>query len=138
MPLPCPVVPVSWGELIDKLTILRIKGERITRADARVNVERERALLETVAAPAMDVAGVAEQTAELGVINEALWDIEDAIRDEEAAGRFEARFVELARAVYRTNDARAAIKRRINDLLGSELIEEKSYADWQAVTAGVR
>lgn len=138
MPLACPAVPVSWGELIDKLTILRIKAERITRADALANVERERALLEEVAAPALAVSGLAEQAAELRAVNEALWDIEDAIRGEEAAGRFAARFVELARAVYRTNDDRAAIKRRINDLLGSDLVEEKSYADWQAASAAAR
>lgn len=125
-----PHVPVSWGELLDKITILAIKRRRLADPAALANVAREHNLLLAVAAPALP--RVAALVAELEAINEDLWAIEDAIRAEEAAARFEAEFVRLARAVYRRNDARAAIKRRINDALGSALVEEKSYADWQA------
>lgn len=129
MTAPCmPLVPVSWGELIDKLTILEIKLARIDRVDAQANVAREREQLMRVAAPVLE--GVAALMAELRAINEELWTVEDAIRAEDAAGRFGERFVALARAVYRRNDERARVKRRINDLLGSELIEEKSYASF--------
>jgi len=121
-------VPVSWGELLDKLTILAIKRARIAAPAALANVAREHAALAPIAAPALAVDGVAALVADLTHVNEALWDIEDDIRAEDAAGRFGDAFVALARAVYRTNDERAAIKRRINDLLGSDLVEEKSYA----------
>ncbi|RDE06759.1 DUF6165 family protein [Sphingomonas aracearum] len=127
-----PSVPVSWGELIDKLTILEIKAARITRADALDNVARERRALEAIAATVLRLEPVAALHGTLRTVNEALWEIEDDIREHEAAGDFGAAFVRLARAVYRTNDERAALKRQINDLLGSELTEEKSYADWQA------
>ena len=126
MTLPTPHVPVSWGELIDKLVILAIKRERIADSAKRANVEREHDALAAIAAPAIN--RVASEAAELRRINESLWDVEDAIREHEAAGSFGAEFVTLARAVYRTNDERAAVKRAINDRLGSELVEEKSYA----------
>jgi hypothetical protein len=122
------LVPVSWGELIDKITILEIKLDRIERPDAVANVTREHALLAAAAQPVQRIAGIEQLHARLKEVNVALWEIEDAIREEEAAGRFGSRFVELARAVYTTNDRRAAIKREVNDLLGSELVEEKSYA----------
>lgn len=127
-----PHIPVSWGELIDKLTILDIKLASIARPDARANVARERDELARIAAPVLD--RVASEVAALRVINMALWDIEDAIREEEAASRFGDQFVALARSVYRRNDDRAQVKRRINDLLGSELVEEKSYANFAATT----
>jgi len=127
--LPTPNVPVSWGELLDKLTILQIKQARLTDPAALANVRREHDALAALAAPAM--AAVLADLAALRAVNEALWDIEDAIRAEEAAGRFDADFIGLARSVYRRNDERAALKRRINDRLGSELVEEKSYADWR-------
>ena len=126
--LTTPAVPVSWGELLDKLTILALKRDRIQSPSARANVEREHAALAPIAAPALGVDGVAALVADLTRVIEALWVIEDDIRAEDAAGRFGDAFVALARAVYRTNDERAAIKRRINDLLGSDLVEEKSYA----------
>jgi len=123
-----PLTPVSWGELIDKLTILDIKAARLEDPAKRANVERELAALAAV----RDRAGVASPalsalTRDLRAINAALWDIEDEIRDHERAGDFGPRFVELARAVYHTNDRRADAKRRVNALLNSALVEEKSY-----------
>ena len=120
-------VPVSWGELIDKITILEIKAERIADADKRANVGRELALLQDRLAAAPAHAGVAALTQALKTVNTALWEIEDDIRDCERDGDFGPRFVELARAVYRTNDRRAALKRDLNDALGSAITEEKSY-----------
>lgn len=128
-----PLVPVSWGELIDKLTILELKHARLADAAARANVARERGRLAAIAAPVL--AQVAPLVAELRAINAELWEVEDAIRAEDAAGRFGDRFVALARAVYRRNDERARVKRRIDDLLGSELVEEKSYASFTAPSA---
>jgi hypothetical protein len=122
-----PLIPVSWGELLDKISILEIKSARIDRAEARANVRRELALLQEIAADVLH--RVEDDFAALKRVNEALWEIEDDIRREEALGRFESRFIGLARQVYIRNDERAAIKRRINDRLGSELREEKSYAD---------
>jgi hypothetical protein len=122
-----PLVPVSWGELLDKISILEIKAERIAAQPARANVERELALLTSVAARLGDNPGLAGWKRDLRQVNEALWDIEDSIREKEAASRFDQEFIELARAVYRTNDRRARIKREINLSLGSQLIEEKSY-----------
>jgi hypothetical protein len=120
-----PVVPVSWGELIDKITILEIKAARIADADKRANVARELAALTAVRGPLSD--SLADLTHELRQVNEALWTIEDDIRECEMRGDFGPRFIELARSVYKRNDRRAALKRRINELLGSELVEEKSY-----------
>ena len=124
-----PRVPVSWGELIDKLTILEIKSERLAGAEARANVGLERRLLEDAAAGRLAaVPRLQALKSELRSVNEALWDIENDIRQEEALQQFGERFVALARSVYKQNDRRAAIKRVINDLLGSVLVEEKSYA----------
>jgi hypothetical protein len=126
------LVPVSWGEVIDKITILEIKAERLTDTAKLANVTRE--LTELAAVREREFpghAGLAALAAELKAINEKLWVIEDDIRDCERAKDFGARFVELARAVYVTNDERAMAKRRINDLLGSTLVEEKSYAPYQ-------
>ncbi|MDP1027729.1 DUF6165 family protein [Sphingomonas sp. KR1UV-12] len=128
--LAAPSIPVSWGELLDKLTILGIKRERIAAADARANVVREYELLHHVGEGALREAAVAGLFRELRDVNEALWEIEDAIRAEEVEARFGPSFVALARSVYRKNDERAAIKRRIDRALGSELTEEKSY--WSA------
>jgi hypothetical protein len=129
-----PDAPVSWGELIDKISILEIKSRRLSEAAALANVRRELAALEAVAAEVAGDPRVAAWRAALGDVNEALWDIEDAIREQERAGDFGPRFVELARSVYRRNDARAALKREINLGLGSELIEEKSYSDYNQET----
>lgn len=122
-------VPVSPGELLDKLTILEIKLERIEDAAKRANVAREHAELSAVAAEHVpQTPEIAALRSALREVNEALWEIEDEIRDCERAGDFGARFVELARSVYITNDRRAALKKEINLALGSELVEEKSYA----------
>ena len=123
-----PSVPVSWGELLDKITILEIKRDRITRADARTNVLREYRLLQSIGAAALNRGGVAVLVEALKRVNEALWEIEDAIREQEAARDFGPEFIRLARAVYQRNDERAAIKREINHALDSDLVEEKSYA----------
>ena len=122
------LVPVSPGELLDKITILRIKAARMTDATKVANVRLELDLLEqTWRDSGAAIAAVAADEAALQRVNEALWDIEDDIRDKELAQQFDARFVELARAVYGTNDERAAIKKRINFALGSRIVEEKSY-----------
>ena len=122
-----PLVPVSWGELLDKISILEIKAERIVAQPARANVEKELALLSSVAGRLAAEPGLAGWKRELRQVNETLWEIEDRIREKEAASSFDAGFIELARAVYQTNDRRARIKREINLSLGSQLIEEKSY-----------
>lgn len=125
------LVPVSPGELLDKLTILRLKQERIADPGKRANVIREREALEAVVRAGLpDRPEVETLGEELYGINAALWDIEDAIRACEAAGDFGPRFVSLARSVYHTNDRRAAVKREINLALGSALVEEKSYSDY--------
>jgi hypothetical protein len=125
MPL---LVPVSWGELLDKITILEIKAQRIADTAKRENVERELSALNAVVSGAGSLTEAARPIVDrLRGVNEALWDIEDEIRDCERAKDFGPRFVELARAVYHTNDQRAAFKRDLNYLLGSELVEEKSY-----------
>ncbi|ALG75516.1 hypothetical protein VY88_28315 [Azospirillum thiophilum] len=122
------LAPVSWGELLDKITILDIKAERIADADKLANVRREREALVAVAAQADTArAEVAALIDELRAVNTTLWEVEDEIRDCERAKDFGPRFVELARQVYHTNDRRAALKRELNALLGSELVEEKSY-----------
>jgi hypothetical protein len=126
------LVPVSPGELLDKITILRIKSARISDPAKLANVHQELTLLEEVwerALPA-DCNLVAEAHA-LEAVNSRLWDIEDHIREYEAAGRFDAAFIELARGIYVNNDDRAAIKKRINRLLGSGLVEEKSYRPYR-------
>lgn len=130
-----PSIPVSWGELIDKITILEIKRDRITAAEARANVLREHALLCAIATAVIDRPELQAPLAGLRRVNAALWDIEDAIRRHEARGDFGDEFVRLARAVYQTNDERAALKRDINLHLQSTLIEEKSYADTGAASA---
>lgn len=123
------LVPVSWGEVIDKITILEIKAERLTDPAKLANVTKE--LDELVAVREREFPGhrrLAILAGELKSINEKLWVIEDDIRDCERAKDFGAKFIELARAVYYTNDERAQSKRKVNDLLGSALVEEKSYA----------
>lgn len=130
---PSLLVPVSVGELLDKITILRIKSARIADPSKLANVSRELAELEAVwAASSHAEALEPEALAELQAVNEALWDIEDRIREKEHRGEFDADFIELARAVYVTNDRRAAIKRTLNLASGSALVEEKSYADYGA------
>jgi hypothetical protein len=123
-----PSVPVSWGELLDKITILEIKRERIDRPDALHNIEREHRVLSEAAAKVLGIDAIAPLLQRLKRVNATLWDVEDAIRAQEADARFGTRFVALARTVYKTNDERAALKRQINALLHSDLVEEKSYA----------
>jgi len=126
------LVPISPGELIDKITILEIKSQRMTDAAKLHNVRTELSLLtETWKASAYSATDISAEWAGLRDVNGKLWDIEDRIRDQERDARFDAEFIELARAVYVTNDERAAIKKRINTRLGSLLVEEKSYADYK-------
>lgn len=121
-------VPVSYGELLDKLTILEIKSERIADEHKRANVTRELTLLRQVRDRHVLSSGeLAELLAELKATNERLWEIEDALREMDRASDFSERFIHTARAVYQTNDKRANLKRAINQLLGSEIVEEKSY-----------
>ena len=121
--------PCSIGELIDKVTILRIKAERIDDEDKRQNVRRELALLEDLARrEGLVDAAMASLTGQLAVVNERLWEIEDAIRICEREADFGPRFVALARSIYINNDERAALKRAINRVFHSAIVEEKSYA----------
>ena len=121
-------IPVSAGELLDKKTILLIKKQRITNEPKLENIKRELNALERVVNDHIPLSRELEAlTSTLYKVNEKLWDIEDEIRECERHGDFGKRFIELARSVYRTNDQRAEVKYRINELLGSELIEEKSY-----------
>ena len=123
--------PVSYGELIDKITILEIKSERMSDAAKLSNVRDELQLLNALwTGDAASRTDIAAERAELKRINETLWEIEDEIRVKEREQAFDARFIELARAVYHTNDKRAAVKRAINLKLGSRLVEEKSYQDY--------
>ena len=124
-------VPVSPGEVLDKITILEIKSERISDADKLVNVNRELELLQASWQKFVDVDDdVRRIHAKLKAINEDLWEIEDDIRDKERAREFDERFIELARSVYVTNDRRADAKKELNVYLGSEMVEEKSYQDY--------
>lgn len=126
------LVPISPGELIDKITILEIKSQRMTDAAKLHNVRTELALLsDTWKASPFAATDISTQWAGLRDVNGKLWDIEDRIRDKERDGLFDAEFIELARAVYFTNDERAAIKKQINTKLGSALVEEKSYAAYR-------
>lgn len=130
------MAPISPGELLDKLTILEIKKERIVDPDKRVNVIRELEVLSALwakASPASEHAaalGLEAMRVELKTINQSLWTIEDDIRACESRQDFGPQFIELARAVYQTNDRRAAIKKQINQALGSDLVEEKSYSEY--------
>jgi uncharacterized protein DUF6165 len=123
------MVPVSWGEVIDKITILEIKSERLTDARKIANVRKELDLLRVIREREfpgnVKLAALAQQ---LKSVNETLWAVEDEIRDCERNKDFGPAFIKLARHVYHANDERAALKRQINDLLGSDLVEEKSYA----------
>jgi uncharacterized protein DUF6165 len=124
-------VPISPGELVDKITILEIKSARMTDAAKLANVRAELALLQdTWKSSAYASHDISKQWAALRAINEKLWDIEDDIRDKERARSFDKEFIQLARAVYVTNDERAAVKRDINTKLGSKIVEEKSYAKY--------
>jgi hypothetical protein len=122
-----PLVPTSWGDVIDKITILEIKVARLPTETACANAARELKLLSDIAAPVLARAEIAGLVARLKALNETLWEIEDDIRAHERAANFDAAFIALARAVYHRNDERGAVKRELNLALGSALIEEKSY-----------
>ena len=128
-------VPISPGELLDKITILRIKSQRMSDPAKVANVRLElRTLEDTWSASAYAKIDIAADINALLAVNERLWVIEDDIRDKERAQTFDAEFIRLARAVYFENDERAAIKRRINTALGSSIVEEKSYSDYKSGT----
>jgi hypothetical protein len=124
-------VPISPGELLDKITILEIKSERMTDPDKLGNVLRELELLSQVWARTVEVDETVQRVhEELKRVNESLWVIEDDIRDKERRKAFDEEFIELARSVYVTNDRRAEAKKQLNVYLGSEIVEEKSYQDY--------
>ena len=126
-----PLIPISWGELFDKITILQIKLENIKEKNALKNVKTEHDQLYSIFNEVFFENTTANQLMnDLKLINEKLWNIEDLIRDKERNKVFDTKFIELARKVYFTNDERSRIKRDINETFGSELIEEKSYADY--------
>lgn len=123
-----PEAPCSWGDLLDRLTILELKCRRITEPVARAHVHRERdALAKALGDQARFPTALGPLVEALAAVNAVLWEIEDRIRAQERAGDFGPTFVTLARSVYRENDRRAAVKRRINHLLGSDFMEEKLY-----------
>ncbi len=125
------LVPIAAGELIDKITILEIKAERISDPDKLRNIRAElRLLSEVCRSHVPQEAGVGEVTRKLKTVNESLWEIEDEIRECERRRDFGPRFVELARSVYHNNDERSRLKRQINQLCGSAIVEEKSYAPY--------
>ena len=125
------LVPVSFGELLDKIAILQIKSERMSDEAKLANVRNELSALDATwgqhPASKQDIAGL---RADLKAVNERLWVIEDDIRLQEKAQAFDAEFVRLARAVYFENDIRARVKKDINLALGSAYVEEKSYQDY--------
>jgi len=124
-------VAVSPGEVLDKITILEIKSERMTDPAKLANVRVELALLQETWSQAVQEDDVIRDLhAQLKEINEALWEIEDDIRDKEREKEFDQRFIELARSVYFTNDRRSQVKKQLNLHLGSQIIEEKSYQDY--------
>jgi Family of unknown function (DUF6165) len=125
-----PMVPISWGELIDKITILEIKCARLRTPDAVANTERELAILVSVLENRDAPACLSGLRKALAQVNERLWEIEDAIRSKEASGDFGPGFVALARSVYRQNDERWRIKQAINSALCSVVIEEKQYTPY--------
>ena len=125
-------IDVSVGEIMDKLTILDIKADKIDDTEKLANILKEReSLLPAIALPAYQTDEIQQLAAELKQVNLRLWEIEDAIRLKEAGKCFDEEFIELARSVYFTNDQRASLKKQINLKTGSELVEEKSYEDYK-------
>lgn len=130
-------IAVSAGEIIDKITILQIKTERMEDAQKLLNVRKElEYLLQAWGHSSYAETDISELQAELKGINEELWVIEDDIREKESAAEFDQQFIELARSVYFTNDRRAEVKKRINLKLQSGFVEEKSYRDYRRNEAG--
>lgn len=129
--IPSIKIDAAPGELIDKITILEIKSERIDDAMKRANVTYELATLTNALNLAVETSEqISELSTQLKSINERLWETEDAIRECETRQDFGPVFIDLARSVYRLNDVRAEIKRSINMLLGARIIEEKSYTEY--------
>lgn len=125
-------VELAYGELLDKITILQIKSERITDESKLSNVNKELNLLNNLwQSDQKSSVDISTEFTALKDINEKIWDIEDGIRDKERVKEFDQEFIELARSVYFSNDKRAEIKRDINLKLGSDLLEEKSYSDYE-------
>lgn len=126
-----PRIPISWGELFDKITILEIKLKKLKAKAALANVDNEFKQLNKIYREQFEASVEASQLkGELKEINQRLWTIEDQIRDKEKNKVFDDEFIQLARSVYVTNDERSRIKRRINEAFDSDLVEEKSYADY--------
>ena len=126
-----PLIPVSWGELFDKITILQIKIENFQEKNALNNVKTEHDQLNTIYNNNFLIDEIARVLFnDLKEINQKLWDIEDKIREKEKSKKFDKEFIELARNVYFTNDERSRIKRNINETFGSKIIEEKSYSKY--------
>jgi hypothetical protein len=130
------LVPISVGELIDKIVILEIKSERIKNASQLANIANELGALRAVRLGDVDRARLDALSAELKRVNAKLWDVEDSIRECDARGDFGGDFIELARAVYRFNDERARLKKAINVVSGSRLVEEKSYKSFEREDPG--
>ena len=126
-----PFIPISWGELLDKITILEIKELKISAIIAKENIRKELKYLLDIANLNKMPEEIQSLKNELKNVNLKLWEIEDGIREKELAGEFDKVFIELARSVYRLNDVRAKTKQSINSFLSSELVEEKSYKDFQ-------
>lgn len=126
-----PLLPIAWGEVIDKLTILEIKIEKIKSPDAQMNVKRELEIIENCIKSTMrSLLDFAELKQQLSVVNRALWEVEDKIREKEHKKEFDDEFIQLARSVYIQNDERARIKKSINVLCRSYIVEEKSYISY--------
>jgi hypothetical protein len=127
-----PLAPISWGELIDKITILEIKQANINSLAALININKELSYLGSIVKNNTEVAELIKDLKQLLLdVNKRLWKVEDDIRDKDFKQEFDSAFIELARSVYKLNDERAKLKRSINEMLNSELVEEKSYKDFQ-------
>jgi hypothetical protein len=123
-----PTVPVSWGELIDKITILEIKLLNIKSQNALVNINKELLFLKSILNKSEEIENIIKvPMKDLSLVNMELWRVEDDLREKESLKKFDNTFIELARKVYKLNDERSVIKRHINIMLNSELVEEKSY-----------
>jgi len=130
--LTAPLIPISWGELIDKITILEIKQINITSVSALSNINKELDFLNQILNKNHEIIKLIKLLKQqLLDINKCLWDVEDDIREKDLKQEFDQNFIELARRVYRLNDERAKLKKSINQILNSELVEEKSYKNFQ-------
>jgi hypothetical protein len=126
-----PLTPISWGELIDKVTILEIKLDKINDRSAIINIQKELNYLDEIVQKEHIEHAIFQIKSSLKEINLKLWVVEDDIRQKELKGEFDNEFIQLARSVYKLNDERAKLKKSINQVLNSELIEEKSYKDFR-------